>query len=141
MRRPFRVGRNCDAWCTRCREVTEHTIIALVEGLPKRVECFACGGQHNYRLPNGASSASGARSGGSTRPRAPRAEPARWQFRMAEKAGGGAESKAYSISESFEEGEVMDHSSFGVGIVEKVLPGDKIEVLFSSGKRLLVHRR
>ncbi|HFE47306.1 MAG TPA: hypothetical protein ENJ18_17765 [Nannocystis exedens] len=47
------VGKDLDAWCTRCRLDTTHIIVSLkADGLsPKRVECTTCGGQHNYRPP------------------------------------------------------------------------------------------
>lgn len=45
------------------------------------------------------------------------------------------------MSERFEANQVMEHPIFGIGIVQEALPGDKIEVLFKSGKKLLVHGR
>ena len=53
MNRAFRVGHNCQAWCTKCKSETEHVIVAMVDAIPKRVECCGCSTQHNYRLPPG----------------------------------------------------------------------------------------
>ena len=50
---PIQVGKDIDAWCTRCRLDTTHIIVSLkADGLsPKRAECTSCHGQHNYRPP------------------------------------------------------------------------------------------
>ena len=45
----FRTGGEADSFCTRCRMVLAHTILALEGGKPARVECNTCHGQHNYR--------------------------------------------------------------------------------------------
>lgn len=139
MHRPFRVGRSCDSWCTRCRAVTEHTIIAMVGKLPKRVQCTSCDGQHNYRDPAGSSSRSRSNSvRGRSRSRA---SVSSWQARVTEKANSGADSRNYSTEATFTEGDILEHPTFGLGVVDKVLPGEKIQVLFSSGVRLLAHNR
>ena len=51
------------------------------------------------------------------------------------------ETRLYSMVERFETDEIVKHKSLGIGIVQQVQPGNKIEVLFESGKRLLVHGR
>ncbi len=134
MQRPYRVGRSCEAWCTRCKSEEEHTIIAMVDGLPKRVECDSCHGQHNYRLAPGQrrpAKKKGFRSRRISRKNAPWERP----------TDDSPEARLYSMTERFEADEVVEHESFGIGIVQQVQPGNKIEVLFKSGKKLLVHAR
>lgn len=135
MQRPFRVGRNCPAWCTKCKSETEHVIVAMVEQLPKRVECCSCGSQHNYRLPPG-SAKQGPRRRSAGRSREVGASSWRAQVQDQEQAP-----RNYKISATFEEGDFLDHPRFGEGVVQKVVPGGKIEVLFEGGMHLLVHER
>ena len=129
MERPYQVGKSCEAWCTRCKLEAEHTIIAMVDSLPKRVECNSCHSHHNYRLaPDQRRTAKmkGSRS-----------------RRISRKLSTDdtLEARLYSMTGRFESDEVVEHESFGVGIVQQVQPGNKIEVLFKSGKKLLVHGR
>ncbi|MDR2339783.1 MAG: hypothetical protein LBF40_06600 [Deltaproteobacteria bacterium] len=49
--RETRVGGGIEAYCTKCRRDTGHVIVTMEAGAPKRVQCEACGGQHNYRPP------------------------------------------------------------------------------------------
>lgn len=41
-------GQRMEARCTRCRDVTGHVIVALVDGRVAKVECCACGSVHKY---------------------------------------------------------------------------------------------
>lgn len=47
----------------------------------------------------------------------------------------------YEIHSLFSENEVIDHKVFGVGLVTRVATDDKIEVVFSKGKKVLAHDR
>src|SRR5262245_28513441 len=44
-------GSEIDAWCTSCRMTLNHRVVAMVEGVAKRVLCLTCNKQHNYRAP------------------------------------------------------------------------------------------
>ena len=41
-------GQRIEARCTRCRDVTGHVIVALVDDQVVKVECCACGSVHKY---------------------------------------------------------------------------------------------
>ena len=49
MAKPLRAGGEVDSWCTKCRLVLNHRIIAMMGPKPVRVECSTCGSHHNYR--------------------------------------------------------------------------------------------
>ena len=136
MQRPYRVGRSCEAWCARCKSEAEHTIVAMVDGLPKRVECNSCHNQHNYRLAPGQRRPAKMKD---SRSRRINRKNASWERLLS--TDDSPEVRLYSMTERFEADEVVEHESFGNGIVQQVQPGNKIEVLFKSGKKLLVHGR
>jgi hypothetical protein len=46
--------------------------------------------------------------------------------------------KDYKISERFNQGEVVNHKTFGIGFVVAEVGTAKVEVLFGSGRKLLV---
>jgi hypothetical protein len=59
-----------------------------------------------------------------------------WEEEMEEKKGMAAVD--YRLGGSYAEGTVINHPSFGVGVVKKILSENKIEALFQSGRKYLV---
>src|SRR4051794_12397599 len=49
MSKPLKAGGEVDGWCTKCKLVLNHRVIAMVSGTPVRVECSTCMSHHNYR--------------------------------------------------------------------------------------------
>ena len=45
----FRLGDVIDDYCSRCRLLTNHSIVSLVNGEPVKVHCRTCFFEHNYR--------------------------------------------------------------------------------------------
>jgi hypothetical protein len=45
----FRLGDVIDDHCIKCRRVTNHAIVSLVEGQPAKVRCRTCYHDHDYR--------------------------------------------------------------------------------------------
>ncbi|NOT80220.1 MAG: hypothetical protein HOP07_14595 [Bacteriovoracaceae bacterium] len=52
-----------------------------------------------------------------------------------------ASSKEYTIRGSFQMGDLIDHPTFGQGVVEKLIDNNKIEVLFQDDYRTLMHQK
>jgi hypothetical protein len=52
-----------------------------------------------------------------------------------------AVAKAYSPSDQYETGDVLEHPKFGRGVTTAVKDATKIEVLFESGSKTLIHGR
>ncbi len=50
-----------------------------------------------------------------------------------------ADSRSYSIKNKFEIGEVIDHKTFGRGVVKSHIDNEKIEVIFETEIKTLVH--
>jgi hypothetical protein len=47
----------------------------------------------------------------------------------------------YSPKDRYEEGDVLEHPTFGRGVATAVKDATKIEVLFENGSKTLVHGR
>ncbi len=113
-----------------------------------RVQCNTCGGAHAYRgAPSAAATASRARSAGasmSSAPRAPRATAAEtrimvtFEQRLAGRDLAGA--RRYNVRDTYALDEVIEHPSFGYGIVTAVRT-DKIDVVFKIFEKTLIHGR
>jgi predicted nucleic acid-binding Zn-ribbon protein len=153
--RKLTTGGEVVSWCTKCRLDLVHRIIAMVDGVPVKVECKTCGSHHRYRKPAEDRAAEArvrtASPGASATTSKPRSASARalaeaaeenererlWQSRI---AGQPAHAFVlYTPRQSFKEGDLMRHAKFGDGFVVRVIDANKIEVLFRDGARTLAH--
>lgn len=133
-------GDYIEARCTKCRCVTNHTIIAMTADVPAKVECNTCQGQHKYRpavaAKPAARKASAARKSAARTTADPKAaERNEWTARQAEIEA--ARATDYSMEETFPVGAVIRHPTFGLGLVERNAGEQKIEVLFADGRKIL----
>lgn len=131
---PVKVGGDILSYCGKCKRELAHVIVAIVGNKPARVICKTCQSPHNYR--------SGDRTTTQT-PKAPRATRTfvknsdYWEEQMATKKQ--VPMKPYKTQELFKLGDVINHSKFGLGIVEEVKTNGKIVVLFRDEERVLIH--
>lgn len=139
MSKQLTAGDFIEARCTRCRAVTNHTIIAMVGTAPVRVRCNTCDGDHNYRAPKVKSApkeTTKARQPGATRkPKAVQQDEQQWQEAAAQLQAG--QTVPYGMDKAFKTGDAVDHPVFGVGVVVEVIPPNKVEILFEAGRKLL----
>jgi len=149
-------GSEIDAWCTKCRMDLGHRIVALVAGVPKRVICQTCGGEHSYHAPRTLPQKAGVfiRRNGTTPAAEKRAQPA--GVRAAQRARVEQERydawadktlgrtvdafKRYSMELTLKQGELVLHPKFGEGYVDSVREDGKVSVMFRDGARTLAHR-
>jgi hypothetical protein len=133
----LKVGGDIDAWCTRCKMTLGHTILAIVSGRPARVRCNTCQGEHNYRGRTAAPPRKGTWEPRETRERR-EAKPSvtSWEALLAGKDLSRA--RKYTAKEKYAAEDVIQHPSFGVGLVQEVR-GDKIQVAFKADVKTLVH--
>jgi translation initiation factor IF-1 len=150
MVKPLKAGGEVDSWCTKCKLVLNHRIIAMVGTTPVRVECSTCNSHHNFRARapgDKATSKTGTTRAASAGPRSTRGPTKAQQVvldreRTWEKsiAGKGVHDfRPYRVSEIFDEGDLVRHSKFGDGVVTRLLEGKKVEVLFKDDARTLAH--
>lgn len=131
-----RVGGDIDAFCTRCKMQLGHTILAMLGEKPARVRCNTCQGEHNYRH------APASPKKGSWEPREVRerreAKPTitSWEALIAQKDM--ARARRYSARERYQTDELLDHPTFGIGLIQEVR-GDKMQVAFKADTKTLVH--
>lgn len=45
----FRLGDVIDDYCVKCRRLTNHSIVSLMNGEPAKVRCRTCYNDHDYR--------------------------------------------------------------------------------------------
>ena len=151
----LRAGGEVDSYCTKCRMVLNHRIIAMIGSAPRKVECSTCNSHHLYRArppgEKGEKAPAGektAKAGaGIKEPRAPRVTGATravaarevreksWEKAVLGKAL--TDFTRYTIKTTFREGELVRHSKFGDGVVTRIVDAGKVEVAFKDETRML----
>jgi hypothetical protein len=151
MSKQLKTGGEVDSWCTKCKLVLNHRIIAMVGGTPVRVECSTCGSHHNFRprapgekapsVVRSSSSSAGSSGPRSTRLSVTKAQQALLDREKAwEKATSGKavnEFRPYRVDQTFAEGDLIRHKKFGDGVVTRILDPKKVEILFKDEPRTL----
>jgi hypothetical protein len=135
-----RTGNEVDAFCNKCKMTLAHTVLAMVGDKIARVQCNTCGSQHAYR---GKSAPAPRRAAGASRTAAGAAvSPSRQTITFEQLLAGRDASSArrYSPKDTYAKDEIVDHPSFGYGIVMGVR-SDKVDVLFKSFEKTLIHAR
>jgi hypothetical protein len=139
-----KVGGEVDAFCTRCKLTLAHTILAMVGTKIARVRCNTCGGDHVYRSAPGSTD----------RPTAPRSstsratgtakadKPEKVVISFEEQLAGKdiANAPKYSPKDTYQVDQVIQHPTFGLGLVTAVR-GDKVDIAFKAETKTLVHGR
>ncbi len=145
--RKLSAGDIIEARCTKCREVLNHRIVAMVEEKVVRVECNTCNGVHNYHAPPKvkeakvprAAAASKASKGPSVT-RASKKDPSeieREEWASLNPTFDLAKALPYDMNGRYLTKRLILHPVFGLGIVKSVTVPNKMQVLFKEGIKLL----
>jgi hypothetical protein len=135
----YNVGGEVDAWCGTCGGLTNHHIVALVDGQPKQVICQSCNARHGYRTAPARSKA------GATPAAVKPPEPARLtrdqleakrkeeaRFALLKELAEATVVRPFSTKERYKAGEILQHPEHGRGKIENVLRGSLL-VRFRDG--------
>ena len=135
---PPKVGGDILAYCSKCQGEFSHVVVSMVDKRPAKVQCKMCKGNHNFKRIGDTRAKPVSRNSTSDAPRK-KVVLAQdyWQEQMDLQKG--KPLKPYSPKQTFQKGEVINHVSFGVGIVEEVKVDKKIVVIFRAGEKILVH--
>ena len=140
------VGKNIDAFCSRCGFMLAHIVLYEMGGAVRGVKCRTCGAEHRYHgpapekrrvvpavRPNGC---------GAAAPRQKVVRPAdarQWEARNAAMTTD-AVVWDYRWTERYEKGDAIAHPSFGRGFIESVTTED-MQVLFREGRKRMAMNR
>ncbi|TVQ98542.1 MAG: hypothetical protein EA399_09990 [Desulfovibrionales bacterium] len=147
---PIQAGSSIESACRKCKTVTDHHVVVMLDGQIGKVQCKVCGGQHAHRPPKEAATpkapAQPRTAGEKTKktaaskktvvPKKPSPEVlALWESKIS--AVSPADIRTYAMTDAFQEGEVISHATFGQGYVQRLIKPNMIEVLFEDGVKLL----
>jgi len=132
-----------DARCTRCRTVTNHTIVAMVGTEPARVLCNTCGSEHKFhaprqeRAPREKATSTSAPKTSTGRGRAAKANADLKEWQSLQESADLGNAKTYAMDALFKVDDIVQHPTFGLGFVKVLCKPDKMEILFEDGRKLL----
>jgi hypothetical protein len=129
----LKVGGEVDSFCTKCGMSLAHTIIAMVDGRPVKVECNTCHGVHRFRGDAPSAPARPAATPG----RAPRERKTVVAFDDELRSKNLAMAQRYSARASYQLDQVIEHPTFGLGWVSAIRDATKIEVTFRTDVKVL----
>ncbi len=162
----FVAGERTNARCSRCKDITSHVVIVVVDNVPVKVECCACKSIHKYSMPNvstkkkdegplrvranqsreravenaAKTSAPMTLSANSTnktkKTKSEKVEDYR-QLWQSKMSKSFGESRPYNMSIEVSKNDIIDHPVFGSGLVISIVANDKAEFLFAEGVKLL----
>ena len=124
------VGDAIEGRCTKCRKNTEHSIITLVKETPGQVECGLCSRQHKFRPPTAAKKPA-------ARLATQHKDAERKEWEELRPGMNTAKATDYSMDNAYKVKALINHPSFGIGLVQRVVGSQKIEVLFEDGKKMM----
>lgn len=131
------VGKEALAYCTSCKMDLNHVIVSMQGDRIAKVECRTCKKTHVYKAPKGVTEPPKKR----TKKAAAAAESApievEWEKLMAVHKN--APLKSYSMKGHFALGDKISHPNFGEGIVGKLIYPNKVEVIFKTDLKVLIH--
>ena len=137
------VGKEVLSRCNKCKLILAHTIVTMKDAkTPDKVLCKTCKGTHSFKDPSAPKAKTSVnkviKSGRASSKRPTESVGELWNKAMTKNT---ASAKSYSIKGSFITGDLIDHPTFGQGIVEKLIDNNKIEVLFQDDYRTLMHKK
>lgn len=124
--------------CTKCGQETNHTIVAMVDDVPVKVQCNTCSSAHKYRKPAAAKKPAAARKPAA--PRKSKADPQaaeRQQWQELESSFNPSAAVAYSMDTTYKLRALIAHPTFGLGQVQEFPGTRKMLVLFAEGTKVL----
>ena len=125
------VGQNIDSYCGKCKLNLDHTIMAMDGETMAKVRCKSCGSSHKFKNPFDLQKIckSKVKKGVSVETTA----KIIWEAGLAEAKG---KERDYSIAEKYRVGDIVNHHTFGKGVVMKLYP-NKCDMLFKDRERLM----
>ncbi|SDB18708.1 hypothetical protein SAMN05660653_00928 [Desulfonatronum thiosulfatophilum] len=138
----IQAGSSVESACRKCKTVTDHHVVVMLDDKIGKVQCKVCSGKHAYRPPKE-----------EPLPKAPRVKKAAAGKKAVAPKKLSPEVTAhwekmvqttpqenmlpYSMSGAFQPGDVISHTTFGPGYVQQFIKPNMIEVLFQDSVKKL----
>lgn len=127
------VAKNFFYPCSKCDSERYHRVIAHLSPTEAKLECEVCGSKKKYSV---------GKKMATTKKKVTRKKKSTHEDTWSElkEKFSDLPPEVYSVRGSFRTDSVIDHPTFGIGIVTE-MANHKIEVCFQEGMKTLMHRR
>jgi hypothetical protein len=129
------------SYCTSCKIDLAHLIVAMKGDQIAKVECKTCKKTHAYKAPKGVTEVAPKKKRASKKAsddsQSASTIEAEWEKLM--NAHKEAPFKPYGLKSKFALGDKIKHPNFGEGIVGKLIYPNKLEVIFRTDIKVLIH--
>ena len=134
----YGVGRDTEAWCSKCDGLREHRIVAMLQDVPKQVICLTCQTRHIFRMKPSPSRTKqpAAKKSTKTNVDVEAARRREAQDALLKELSSVDNPRWFDSKERFKVGEIIFHAEFGRGKIENVLRSSLL-VRFRDGLRPL----
>ncbi len=142
----YKAGDEVDAKClASCGKnlVLGHVVVAMVGDKIVKVKCNTCEKEHSYRAPDSPSEATARRRRAERKASAKDANalPSASDYEGLVKGHDLSKAEKYSPKMALDTHSVIDHPKFGLGLVTDLKEGNKAQVAFPDGGKILVYGR
>ncbi|MFO1520423.1 MAG: hypothetical protein U1F57_12305 [bacterium] len=120
-------------YCSKCKLDLNHRIIRVEEGKPKRLLCFTCKTERNYRRSDPDKVVPEKTRKSRTSP-SKSEQNEKWLAKLERPV---SMPKVYAMSHAYDLNDYVEHTVFGVGLVVSVTPPDKMSVFFKDGLKTM----
>tara|TARA_R110000868_G_scaffold103710_10_gene285471 strand:- start:738 stop:1163 length:426 start_codon:yes stop_codon:yes gene_type:complete len=132
-------GKEVLSFCGKCKLTLAHIITTMKAGdTIGKVQCKTCGGSHAYKDPSKVKAKKVSTRTRTVSKKATSQESIS-DLWLAAVGNATAKSKDYSPKAKFMKGDIVDHPKFGPGVIDKIIDGNKIEVIFRHSIKTLIH--
>lgn len=135
-------GKEILSHCSKCKLTLSHIIVAMKdENTIGRVMCNTCKAVHAYKDPSKQKEkkAASARKASGVSKRTQKAMKASADLWLDAVGKSTSKSQDYSPKLAFIKGDIINHSKFGPGVVDRLIDKNKIEVIFRQEVKTLIH--
>jgi hypothetical protein len=122
-------GDPLQARCTKCKLNTDHVVVSMAEDAPEKVQCGVCSRKHKYRPP--------------IEKKVPvkrvpvQIETERKQWKTLTANVDSSKAVDYSMTATYKLKTLINHPTFGLGLVQRTAGPQKVEILFEAGKKMM----
>ncbi|MEN6374766.1 MAG: hypothetical protein ABFD75_08310 [Smithella sp.] len=140
------IGENIDAYCSKCKLMLAHVIMSKVDGAVSKVKCKTCGAEHKYRPLKPVDKKTVVHKPAARKEKTEKKTnaakvkvndaPLQWDTKN-RNMDGSVTIKDYSIHDQYSTKDVVNHSVFGLGFVERIVSDKSMDVLFCDSVKLM----
>ncbi len=133
------VGKEVLSHCNKCKLALAHIIVTMkAETAIGKVQCKTCSATHAYKDPSAIKAKRVTKKAAQSKKKKTESISDIWMEMVAHSK---TKSQPYSPATKFQVGDIIDHSKFGPGIIDKYIDLDKIQVIFRHDIKILIHNR